>query len=70
VLESLDFLYRVADYGAAVGRLREAGLDLQELEIPHGPCAAFRAPGGQRLAVYELTRPGADDYFAGRIDAE
>jgi hypothetical protein len=36
--------------------------------IPHGPCAACRAPGGQRLAVYELTRPGADARLAGRHD--
>ena len=61
-------IYRVTDYTAAVGRLREAGLELRELEIPQGPCASFTAPGGQRLAVYELTRPGAADHFAGRID--
>jgi hypothetical protein len=62
-------IYRVADYASAVARLRAAGaLDLHELEIPHGPCASFRAPGGQRLAVYELIRPDADGYFAGRID--
>jgi hypothetical protein len=61
-------IYRVDDYAAAVGRLREAGIELHELEIPHGPCASFTAPGGQRLAVYELTRPGAAEHFAGRID--
>jgi hypothetical protein len=61
-------IYRVDDYAATVGRLREAGIELHELEIPHGPCASFTAPGGQRLAVYELTRPGAADRFAGRID--
>jgi hypothetical protein len=62
-------IYRVDDYAATVARLRAAGLaDLHELEIPHGPCASFSAPGGQRLAVYELTRPQAADQFAGRID--
>ena len=62
-------VYRVDDYSAAVARLRGAGLeDLEELEIPHGPCASFVAPGGQRFAVYELIRPGADDHFAGRVD--
>ena len=61
-------IYRVADYAAAVARLREAGLELHELEIPHGPCASFTVPGGQRFAVYELTRPGAADPFSGRID--
>jgi hypothetical protein len=62
-------VYRVTDYAAAVAGLRAAGAsELRELEIPHGPCASFRAPGGQRLAVYELTRPNADGWFAGRID--
>lgn len=62
-------IYRVADYASAVARLRASGaVDLHELEIPHGPCASFRAPGGQRLAVYELVRPGVDRHFAGRFD--
>ena len=62
-------VYRVADYDAAVARLRDAGIrDLHELEIPQGPCASFHAAGGQRLAVYELRRPGAADHFVGRID--
>jgi hypothetical protein len=62
-------VYRVADYSAAVDSLRAAGIDdVRELEIPHGPCASFRAPGGQLLAVYQLTRPGADQFFAGRVD--
>ena len=66
--EAPILIYRVEDYEAAVGRLREARMELRELEIPHGPCASFRAPGGQRLAVYELTRPGAAEHFAGRFD--
>lgn len=37
-------------------------------EIPHGPCCTFTASGGQRLAVYELTRPGATEHFLGRFD--
>src|SRR5262249_14725852 len=62
-------VYRVADYAAAVAALRAAGVeDVQETEIPHGPIAAFRAPGGQRLAVYELTRPEALTRFDGRFD--
>ena len=64
-------VYRVDDYAAAVAELRAAGAaDLHELEIPHGPCATFRAPGGQRLAVYELARPEAEGFFSGRIDEE
>lgn len=62
-------VYRVADYAATVGALRAGGLtDVVELEIPHGPCASFRVEGGQRYAVYELVRPGADAHFAGRVD--
>jgi hypothetical protein len=67
--ETPILIYRVADYTAAVDELRGAGAEeLHELEIPHGPCASFRAPGGQRLAVYELTRPEAARHFDGRID--
>jgi hypothetical protein len=62
-------VYRVADYVAAVESLRTGGAtEVRELEIPHGPCARFRAPGGQLLAVYQLTRPNADKFFAGRMD--
>jgi hypothetical protein len=62
-------IYRVASYSDAVAALRAAeASDLREVEIPHGPCASFRAPGGQRLAVYELTRANADEFFAGRMD--
>src|SRR6476660_8211754 len=34
-------VYRVEDYAATVGRLREQGVAVHELEIPHGPCATF-----------------------------
>jgi hypothetical protein len=62
-------VYRVADYRGAVAALRGSGLTaIDELEIPHGPCAAFHAEGGQRLAVYQLTRPEATTHFDGRID--
>ena len=62
-------VYRVDDYEATLARLRDAGAaEIHELEIPQGPCASFRLPDGQRAAVYELTRPGAADHFAGRID--
>ncbi len=62
-------VYRVADYAAEVARLRSAGLDdITELEIPHGPCASFRAVGGQRFAIYELVRPEAVTHFDGHLD--
>ena len=57
-------VYRVADYEAAVATARAAGFtNVRELEIPHGPCASFEGPDGQRLAVYELVRPGADEHM-------
>jgi hypothetical protein len=61
-------VYRVEDYAATVGRLREQGVTVHELEIPHGPCATFTQPAGQRYAVYQLTRPDAVHLFDGRID--
>jgi hypothetical protein len=61
-------VYRVPDYAATVGRLRARGLTVHELEIPHGPCASFTTAGGQRYAVYQLTRPEAAHLFDGRID--
>ena len=67
--ETPILIYRVADYGAALESLRAAGITgVRELEIPHGPCASFRAPGGQRFGFYELTRPGAAEHFVGRMD--
>jgi hypothetical protein len=61
-------VYRVDDYAATVRQLRERGMTLHELEIPHGPCASFTAGGGQRYAVYQLVRPEAIHLFEGRID--
>ena len=62
-------IYRVRDYDDALARLREAGIaNIHELEIPHGPCASFRVADGQRVAIYELTRPAAAASFDGRMD--
>ena len=62
-------VYRVAGYADAVSSFAERGLHPSEqLEIPHGPCAVFEAEGGQAFAIYELVRPGATEYFDGRID--
>lgn len=62
-------VYRVADYAATVSTLRDRGLTaLHEIEIPHGPLASFGAAGGQRFAVYELTRPEAAGKFDGIVD--
>jgi catechol 2,3-dioxygenase-like lactoylglutathione lyase family enzyme len=62
-------VHRVSDFDAATELLRGRGLELEaSFGIPHGPRATFRAPGGQRLAIYQLTRPEADAHFAGRRD--
>jgi hypothetical protein len=60
-------VYRVADLDAAVRELEGRGWTAgHSLEIPQGPVRTFTAPGGQRLAIYELVRPGIIESFAGR----
>jgi hypothetical protein len=62
-------VYRVVDLSAAKAQLEARGWAAgHQLEIPQGPVCSFSAPGGQRLAVYELSRPGAEAGFAGRRD--
>jgi hypothetical protein len=62
-------IYRVASLEAAKHELERRGWTAyEEFEIPHGPICAFTATGGQRLAIYELTRPEAAEHFAGRFD--
>jgi hypothetical protein len=62
-------VYRVDDLEATSRELRERGFgEGHTLEIPQGPVRSFVAHGGQRLAVFELTRPGAEASFAGRRD--
>jgi hypothetical protein len=62
-------VYRVADLrqaGAALAARGWAGG--RTLEIPQGPCVSFVTPGGQRIAIYERSRPGVEDHFLGRRD--
>lgn len=62
-------VYRVANLAAAVRELEGRGWSGgRSLEIPQGPLRSFEGPGGHRLAIYELTRPGVIDGFAGRRD--
>jgi hypothetical protein len=62
-------VYRVADLGVALAELEARGWQRQHnLEIPHGPCCSFRAPGGHRIALYQLTRPEVAAHFDGRRD--
>jgi hypothetical protein len=68
--EAPVLVYRMGDLDTTMAELDRGGLRTESrLGIPHGPCAAFRASGGQRLAVYELTRPRADARLAGRHDS-
>ena len=60
-------LHRVDDLDATLADLD--GLEIEaRVELPLGPCATLRTPGGQRLGLYELTRPEVDAQFAGRFD--
>jgi hypothetical protein len=62
-------VYRVEDLDHAVAQLRDRQVDLGvEFEIPHGRGAEIGNPGPQRVAVYERTRPEADERLAGRRD--
>lgn len=62
-------VYRVPDFDAALGALESRGWKRgHSIEIPHGPLCSFSAPGGQRIAIYELARPDAEEHFAGRFD--
>jgi catechol 2,3-dioxygenase-like lactoylglutathione lyase family enzyme len=62
-------LYRVADLDAATAELRQRGwTDGHSLEIPQGPVRSFVAPGGQRIGIYERTRPQVEASFEGRRD--
>jgi hypothetical protein len=62
-------VYRVPNLERAIQELRDRGVDIaMRFEIPHRPGAEIANPGPQRLAIYELTRPGADKRLAGRRD--
>ena len=62
-------VFRVDDLDAARAELATRGwVGGTNLEIPQGPLSSFSAPGGQRLAIYQLTRPGAIASFTGRRD--
>lgn len=67
--EAPVLVYRVAHLDAAVDELARRGWrDETRLEIPSGPCVSFVTPGGQRVALYERTRPGVEAHFEGRRD--
>jgi catechol 2,3-dioxygenase-like lactoylglutathione lyase family enzyme len=62
-------VFRVESLDAAAAELESAGASVSsEFGIPHGPIRELEAPGGHRLAIYELTRPEAAERFRGRRD--
>jgi hypothetical protein len=62
-------VYRVPKLSEALASLAKQGWERETtFEIPHGPICSFHAPGGQRIALYQLTRPGAAATFEGRRD--
>jgi hypothetical protein len=62
-------LHRVSNLDETLAELTGRGLRLERrVELPLGPCATIRSPGGQRLGLYQLTRPQVDESFAGRAD--
>jgi hypothetical protein len=62
-------VYRVESLEAATRELEARGVEiLARFGIPHGPGVELGMPGPQRIALYELTRPGAPERLAGRRD--
>jgi hypothetical protein len=69
--EAPVLVHRVDDLEAAHAALERRGWAGEgRFEIPPGPVTSLRSPGGQRLALYELTRPEVYRRFAGRRDFE
>ena len=63
------FIHRVADLAATSADLAARGWTPERtMELPPGSCTTFRAPGGLRLAIYELSRPGVVQSMAGQRD--
>jgi hypothetical protein len=63
------FLYRVESVAETEAELGARGwAPERQLDLPMGSCTTLRAPGGLRLAVYELSRPGVVESMAGQRD--
>lgn len=62
-------VYRVESLDAATAELEAAGASVSgEFGIPPGEIREIEAPGGQRLAIYEETRPDRIAAMTGRRD--
>jgi hypothetical protein len=63
------FVFRVESLNAAAAELQAGGAEVSpEFGIPHGPIREVEAPGGHRLAIYQLTRPEVAERIRGRRD--
>jgi hypothetical protein len=62
-------VFRVPDLDAAVEQVEARGGSAgPPFDIPHGPIRHLELPGGQRIALYERTRPEADERLGARRD--
>ena len=62
-------IFRVPKLSAALKTLAARGWEKEgTFEIPQGPCCSFVTPKGQRVALYQLTRPQVEEHFLGRFD--
>jgi hypothetical protein len=62
-------VHRVGDLELSIAELEGRGVELgARFEIPHGPGIELLSPGPQRIALYQLTRPGAAERLAHRRD--
>lgn len=62
-------VYRVPDLDTAVRDLRKRGWKKgRRIELPMGTAFSFEAPGGQRVALFEFSRPQVVEHFYGRRD--
>ena len=67
--ERTVLVYRVASLDDAVAALAGRGWEAgPQFGIPHGPCVELTTPAGHRIALYERTRPEADERLGGRRD--
>ena len=61
--------FAMLELDAAVRDLRKRGWKKgRRIELPMGSAFSFEAPGGQRVALFELSRPAVVEHFAGRRD--
>jgi catechol 2,3-dioxygenase-like lactoylglutathione lyase family enzyme len=69
--EAPVLVHRVTDLEATIAALAERGFEVgARFDIPPGPAAELTTPGGQRIGVYEATRPEVYERFPGRFDFE